>query len=113
DERQQRYGRVERRLEGTQIPVVDSYKRCLELQGAVELGLVVNLDQYRHLQLVRRRLQFKHLAWGESRDDEEYAVRAESPGLEHLVRIDREILAQGRQPGRSARACEIRAFSLE
>ena len=46
-------------------------------------------------------------------DDEQYAVRAEGPRLEHLVGVDDEVLAQHRQAARTAGSLEMAVRPLE
>jgi len=73
----------------------------------------VHLDQHRHAELPRGILQRFHLRRRQAGGNQEDAVGAHRASLEHLVRIEDEILAQHRQRAGGARCCEVLGRALE
>src|SRR5712671_2046579 len=102
-----------RGLERAQIAIVDTEETRAQLERALELDLVVHLEQHIHaigdggcLKLLRERV-------GHARHDDQDAVGAPGARLRHLISIVHEILAQRRQFGRGARGGEILGFALD
>ena len=63
--------------------------------------------------VVRDRLQLQHARGLERGDDQQDAIRARGARLVHLVRVDREVLAQHRQPAGGARLFHVLERALE
>ena len=72
--------------------------RDFELQRALELGLVVHLDQHVHAERERRVLERpRAVASSSARHDDQDAVGAPGARFGHLIGLEHEILAQHRQ----------------
>ena len=80
---------------------------------AVELGAVVHFHQHVHAQLGRERGQLARLAVVERRHDQQDAIGAQRPALDHLVGVEDEVLAQYRQLAGGARRPQIVVAALE
>src|SRR6267142_3455634 len=111
--RRKALGGRKRGLEGAQIAVVDAHKTRAQLERALELGLVVHLEQHIHaigegscFKLLRQRV-------GHARHDDQDAVSAPGARLRHLISVVHEILAQRRELGRGARGGEVFGLALE
>ena len=96
-QRRQALGHGERRLEGPEVAVVDADERRGEPQRALELRLVVHLDEHVHAERERRLLERLRLVVGDRRHDDQDAVGAPGARLEDLVGLEHEILAERRQ----------------
>ena len=88
---------VERSLESAQVAIVDADEPALEGKRALQFRLVVRLDQHVQAEVVRRFIQSPGGFVVDGRHDDEDAVRAPGPGLEHLVGIEQKVLAQDGQ----------------
>src|ERR1700722_9331023 len=97
DLRRQPLGDFERGDEGFEIAVVDADERRFEPQRALELGVVMDLEQHVHAMGEGRRLDLGGSAVVERRHDDEDAVGAHRPRLRDLVGLVHEVLAQHRQ----------------
>ena len=78
------------------------------LQRALELALVVDLDE--HVEVERARLARRARARSsrlERGDDQQHRVGARGRGLVDLVGVDDEVLAQDRQRRRRARLAQV------
>src|SRR5215470_375505 len=106
-------GGRKRGLEGAQITVVDADKPRAQLERALELGLVVHLEQHIHAMSERGCLQLLRQHIGDARHDDQDAVGAPGARLRHLIRVVHEILAQRRQLGGGAHGGEIVGLALE
>ena len=113
DERRELLADAERHLEGAQVAVVDADELRAERQRALEFGAVVDLDQHVHAEPVGGVDQRARLRVGDARHDDEDAIGAPGARLEHLVGLEQEVLAQGRQAGRLARLRQIFGPALE
>src|SRR5262245_30261735 len=103
----------ERGLECLQITVVDSDEPRPQAQRALELALVVHLQQDIHAERDSGRFQVpRHLIVDRGHDDQD-AVRAPGPRLRDLVRIVHEVLAQDGQIGRPTGGDEVVRLALE
>ena len=74
---------------------------------------VVHLDQHVHAEVVRRVDQRARLVVRDARHDHEDAIGAPGAGLEDLIGLEQEILAQGGQAGCLARLGEVFGLALE
>src|SRR5690606_20246752 len=90
-------GRVERDLEGAQVPVVDADQRRTRAQRGLRLALVVYLGERREAKLAAQRDQVAQPCLLEAGGDQQVGARAEELRLEDLVGLGEEILAQGGQ----------------
>jgi hypothetical protein len=108
---------IERRLqagfERPQVAVVDPQERRLERERPVELHGIVHLHEYRHAQGARDIFELPHAPVFQGSRDQQYAVRSSGACFVHLVRIDREILAQNRKAACSPRRPEVRHRALK
>src|SRR5262245_57470080 len=103
----------ERRLERLQIAVVDSDEPRAQAQRALELALVVHLQQDVHAERAGARLQVpRHLIVDRGHDDQN-AVGAPGPRLRDLVRVVHEVFAQDGQVGRRTGGDEVVSLALE
>src|SRR5499426_403536 len=103
----------ERRLERLQIAVVDSDEPRAQAQRALELALVVHLQQDVHAERAGARLQVpRHLIVDRGHDDQN-AVGAPGPRLRDLVRVVHEVFAQDRQVRRRTGGDEVVSLALE
>ena len=100
-------------FESTQAAVVDAEQGRAQWQGALELGAVVHLDQHIQAQVDGDRFQFQHLRIRQGGDDEQDCVGTDRARFDHLVGIDDEIFAQGRQIAGGARLRQILRGTLE
>ena len=82
-------------------------------QRALELVAVMHLDQHVHAAEMAEPRQLGRELVVEAGHDQQDAVGTERPGLEDLVRIDHEVLAQRRQLGGAARLAEELVLALE
>src|SRR3954449_1450381 len=97
DQRRQCFAGRKRGFEGAQIAIVDADHRRTQLQRAVKLGAVVDLDQHVHAMGDGGVLELFCRGIIERRHDDQDAVGAVCAGLRHLVSVEHEILAQHRQ----------------
>src|SRR5262245_20771631 len=77
NQRCQRKRRFEPGFESTEVAIVDPDERSRQLKGEIELGAIVDLDQYGHPERLRRCFEVPHPGQIERGDDEQYAVGAE------------------------------------
>ena len=73
----------------------------------------MDFDQHVQARLLGERRQVRQCRRCQGGDDEQHAVRAEGPRLEHLVGVDDEVLAQHRQAARTAGRLEMAVRALE
>src|SRR5439155_25457208 len=106
-------GGVQIDLQGLEVAVVDADQRGLETERAVELGAVVHLDQYVKSELAGGVHQLARQAVFEGGHDQEDAVGAERPALDHLIGVEDEILAQYREAASGARGLQMIVAALE
>src|SRR3954469_8179787 len=97
DQRRQCFAGRKRGFEGAQIAIVDADHRRAQLQCAIKLGAVVDLDQHVHAMGDGGVLELFCRGIIERRHDDQDAVGAVRAGLRHLVSVEHEILAQHRQ----------------
>src|SRR5262245_17445857 len=107
DLRRQALAGGERGLEGLEVAVVDADHSRVEAQRALELALVVHLEQNIHAERLRRGSQLPRRRVVDRCHNDEDAVGAPGPRLRHLVGVVHEILAQHWQCGGCARGAEI------
>ena len=84
--------------EVVEVAVVDPDHVRAELERAVEVGLVVDLDQAVEVEQPRLLVEQAEGVVVERADDQQHRVRAVDRGLVELVGVDDEVLAQDRQP---------------
>ena len=65
---------VEADVEVVQVAVVDADERRIELQGTIEFGGIMNLDEDIKVILACAGSEFRHLGIGQCGDDEQDAV---------------------------------------
>ena len=82
--------------QGLEVARVDADDPCPGVDRAPGLVLVVDLDQGGEAQLLGQLAKRDEVALPERGDDEQDEVGTERPGLEHLVGLDGEVLAQHR-----------------
>src|SRR3954462_6602098 len=97
NKRRQCFAGRKRGFEGAQIAIVDADHRRTQLQCAIKLGAVVDLDQHVHAMGDGGVLELFCRGFIERRHDDQDAVGAVRAGLRHLVSVEHEILAQHRQ----------------
>src|SRR5262245_858757 len=103
----------ERGLERLQIAVVDSDEPRSQAQRALELALVVHLQQDIHAERDGAGFQIpRHLVVDGGHDDQD-AVRAPGPRLRNLIRVIHEVLTQDGQIGRGTSGDEVVRPALE
>ena len=97
-------GRVD--VEGLEVAGVDADQLGAEGDGPLGLRLVVHLDQHGQAELAGLVVQPVQVVVVERRDDQQRQVGTGRPGLEQLVAVDDEVLAQQRvcRPPRAPRA---------
>ena len=106
-------GGLKRHFKGAQITIVDADQAAIEVQRAVEFGIVMDLDDGVHPMIFGSRGE---VAGGRVVDlghDDEDAIRAPKPGFGDLIGIEHEVLAQRRQAGCSASRGQILGRALE
>src|SRR5215475_4849308 len=111
--RRQPLGGRKRGLEGAQITIVDAEEPRAQLECALELGLVVHLQQHIHAVGEGGGLKFLRQRVGDARHDDQDAIGAPGARFRHLIGVVHEILAQRRQFGGGACGGEIVGLSLE
>ncbi len=94
-------------LEGLEVAGVDADQLGAERDGALGLGLVVHLDQHRQAELAGQVVQAAQPVVVEGGHDEQHQVGAGGPGLEHLVGLDHEVLAQQRGVDGGAHGAQV------
>ena len=93
--------------EVAEIAVVDADHLGLDLQRALELLLVVDLDEHVEVERPCLAVQREQRLGLERRDDQQHRVGAGGGGLVELVGVDDEVLAQHREVGRGARRHQV------
>ena len=78
-----------------------------DLERAVELVLVVDLDEHVEVEAERLAVQLGEVLVAQRGDDQQDRVGARDGGLVDLVGVDDEVLAQDRQDGRAARRAQV------
>ncbi len=111
--RREALGDGERDVEAAEVAVVDAEQRRVEPKRALQLGLVVHLDEHVHRQRLRRAAEVGRRRVVEAGHDEQDAIRPVCARLGHLVALEHEVLAQHRQAGRRARGFEKGEAALE
>jgi len=84
-------------LKSRQVAVVDPDDLGLERKGALELARVVHLDEHVETECACGFVEGGEVGVGDRCDDQQCRVGAGEPGLEQLVAVDDEVLAQNRQ----------------
>ena len=84
-------------LEAAQIAVVDADQPPGQGQGPLQLRAVVDLDQDIQAQGQRQGVQVPQLGISQAGGDQQDAIRPQDPGLQHLVGVQDEVLADDRQ----------------
>ena len=100
-------------MEGLQVAVVDAEKRRGQPERARQFGLVMHLDEAVHAERRGRGDEIGRERVIDARHDHQDAIRAHRAGLEHLVGVDQEILADNGQGGGCPCRHEILRRSLE
>ena len=83
-------------LEGAEVARVDADDGCLQRHRAVQLALVVRLDEGLHLEVLGGLDEVAREVVGDEPEQHEDRVRAVHPGLGDLPHVDEEVLAQER-----------------
>ena len=104
---------LERRFEGPQVAVVDADELGVERQRAVQLDLVVHLDQRVHPPFGGGVEQVARGVVADRGEDDQDAVGAPGAGLGDLVGLEHEVLAQHRQLRRGAGLDQVVRRALE
>ena len=100
-------------MEVVQVAVVDADERRIELQGTIEFGGIMNLDENIEVILAGAGREFCHLGIGQCSNDEQDAVGADGSGFKDLPGIDGEVLAQHRQGNGGACLAQEVVVALE
>jgi hypothetical protein len=98
---------------GAKIAVVDADELRFERKGALELRAIVHLDEHVHAERMGGVDESRRFPVRDARHDDEDAIRTPGPRLEHLIGIEEEVLAQGRQAGGLPRLAQIVRPALE
>ncbi len=106
-------GDGEARSEGLEVAVVDADERRVEDKRAGKLGLVMHLGENAHAEIARGASQIARRRVVDRRHDDEDAVGAPRPGLEHLIGVHHKVLAQRRKLCRLTRRRQIFRAPLE
>ena len=96
DARQQRQRRVDARLEGAEVAVVDADDPAAHGERRLQLGRGVALDERGEAKRPGRGGKVAQQRRLEDGDDEQHGVGAGSPRLPQLILVDGEVLAQQR-----------------
>ena len=110
---EQAEGGVERDLETAQVAVVDADQAIVQGQRPVQFGAIVDFDQDVHAERRRLLAQAAHLPVVQAGGDQQDTVGTQRPGLDHLVGIDEEILADHRQAARGPGLLQVGIGALE
>src|SRR5690606_16485343 len=100
-------------FEGPQIAVVDADQGRVQRQGRVQFVPVVDFNQHVHAQFRGHAFEFAQLGGRQGGGDQQHAVRTQRPGVDDLVGIDQEILAQHGQAAGGARLAQVIIAALE
>jgi len=106
-------GCIQADVEVVQVAVVDADERSIELQGTIEFGSIMDLDENIEVILAGAGREFCHLGIGQCSNDEQDAVGADSSGFKDLPGIDGEVLAQHRQGNGGACLAQEVVVALE
>ena len=98
-------GRLHVHLEGAEVAIVDADHFRADLQRALEVILVVDLDDAVEVELDRLLVEEVEILVGEAGDDQEHGVGTGNRRLPQLIRVDDEVLAQDRKVGRGRACC--------
>src|SRR5829696_2001393 len=90
-----------------QVAVVDPHDVDVELERGLELALVVDLDERVEVELARLGVQLRELAGPERANHQQHRVGARHLGLDELVAVDGEVLAQHGQVGGGDRLAQV------
>ena len=107
DERDEAGERVGVDVEGLEVAGVDADDGGTGVDGPVGLVLVVHLDQGGHAEVAGEPCMPDQVVLGQGGDDEQDEVGAVRPGLEQLVVVDHEVLAQHGDPHGRAHRVEV------
>src|SRR3954451_7463669 len=94
-------------LERDEIALIDADDRGVDLQCDLELGLIVDLDQDVEADTVGQFGKRLQLVLVERCGDQQDAVGAHDPSVEHVAFADREVLAEHRQGARRPSGLQI------
>ena len=100
-------------VEGAEVAGVDPDQLRAEVDRALGLGLVVDLDEDRQAELAGLVVEPAERGVVEGGDDQQGEVGSRGPGLEELVGGDDEVLAQERYVDRGADRPEVGQASAE
>ena len=89
--------------EGLEVAVVDADEPGVEPKCAVELRRIMHFGEHVHAEIMRGSCKLTRRGVVNRRHDDQDAVGAQRPRLEHLIGIDHEVLAQRRQARRLTR----------
>ena len=94
-------------LERQQVALVDADERGPGDEGALQLRLVVDLDEHVEADRGGQLVELDQLEVGERGDDEQHAVGAHQSGVGDVAGVDREVLAQHRERRGVARRAQV------
>ena len=100
-------------LERCEVAGVHAHEPRAGVERAAQLVGRVRLHQRGHAELRDQLVQFDQTLLVERRDDQQYQVGARGAGLEHLVRIGDELLAQHRDRHGVADGLEVGERTVE
>ncbi len=94
-------------LERHEVALVHTDQGRPDVQGDLELGLVVHLDQRVEPEVPGQPEACDELGLLEDGDDQEHGVRTHQPGVGDVALRHREVLPQHREVGRCPRHVEV------
>ena len=112
-QRREPLGRRKRRLEGLEVAIVDADEAAVELERALQLGVVVHLGDGIHAPVLGGSGEVAGRGVADLSQNDEDAVGTPGPRFHHLVGVEHEVLAQRGQRGGGARGREILRRALE
>src|SRR6266852_4565606 len=113
DRRQELQRRLQARLEGGEVAVVDPEDAASGGKGLIELGGRVTLDQGGEAESLRGGEQITQPRRLENRNDQQHRVGARGARLPELILVDGEVLPEQRNVDRRAHSPQIVEAPLE
>src|SRR2546425_618302 len=113
DRRQELQRRLQARLEGGEVAVVDPEDAASGGKGLIELGGRVTLDQGGEAESLRGGEQITQPRRLENRNDQQHRVGARGARLPDLILVDGEVLPEQRNVDRRAHSPQIVEAPLE
>src|SRR5580658_2544794 len=106
-------GNIQRNLKSAQIPIVYADNFGAGLNRLIKFSPVMDLDQRRHSKIGGQFPKSLQLCFVQNRRDEQNSIRAFRGCLEHVIFVNRKILAQNGQRTGSPGSMKIRHRAME